>query len=105
VDYIDVENIDPKNEKNVKTRFYEETGKTFKNRFIKKLITNTQNNEIFSSEIIVLVFRTVCVATFESYGSSSENFLQLPCWVHYLKVVLYKSLIGLVELNTVATGK
>src|SRR6218665_875207 len=79
VDYIDVENIDPKNEKNVKTRFYEETGKTFKNRFITKLITNTQNNEIFSSEIIVLVFRTVCVATFESCGSSSENFLQLPC--------------------------
>ena len=47
----------------------------------------------------------VCMSTFESYGSSLENFLYLPCYINHLKVVLCKNLAGLVELNILATRK
>jgi len=45
------------------------------------------------------------MTTFESYGYSLENFLQLSCYIHHLKVVLCKSLAGLIELKIVATKK
>jgi len=47
----------------------------------------------------------VCMTTFETCGSSSENFLYLPCEIQHLKVVLCNSLGGLVELNYLGTRK
>jgi len=55
----------------------------------------------FLSKVTALV----CMISIESncYGSSSENFMYLPCQNLSLKVVLSKSLVGLVELRRLAT--
>jgi len=47
----------------------------------------------------------MCMTAFESYGSSSENVLQLSCEIHHLKVVLCKRLGGLVECCPVENKK
>ena len=39
------------------------------------------------------------MTTFERYGSLSKNFLQLPCEIYDLKIVLYRSLAAFVELK------
>ena len=76
---IDVKNVDPKNKKTLKTRFLmkiiESVKKTLNKNVDDKYTQLFKPNEKFSSKITVFV----CMTTSDSYGSSSENFLYLPC--------------------------
>src|SRR6218665_662504 len=82
--------------------------KNVKKRLIKNVVDKYRkySNQIkkFSSKITVLV----CTTSFESYGSSSlHQRISYSCHVkiHHLKVVVFKGLVDLVELNILTTRK